>query len=340
MNPKLVREYINFDREGTPFQRLGIGERDRVLKLLDEVANDIQFQKDEPEYMGFLNTAEDFFLEQQDQEAYRIFVKKWPEFLSDLKDRGLYLADPPEEDETVFYDNSILGQNISVITPEDLKESLDFERGKDPKKSIRIGRLANAQWDYNEFSKDEIKEEYIYKGWPIRIIHKYFGNNPYGEYAGISERGVTHFSNSRLKWYKRMGYAKKWIEGIIDEIEWIRSLKNKTNESLEFERGKDPKDAMDIGRKALLRKQAEAIQWDWYPDPEDHEEIIDIIHYPQPEDQNLYIKLSKLTDEEGNSVYRTVNNYGDPYTFDPQFFNTPEEALSHERKLLTLLFEG
>jgi hypothetical protein len=92
-------------------------------------------------------------------------------------------------------------------------------------------------------------------------------------------------------------------------------------EELGFERKGDVKKQMGIGREATLKKIADDIVWDWYPDNSDQETILDIQNY-----KGYAIKVSKLDDREG-IAYTAVTDSGDPYTDEPPFFNDPGKAL-------------
>lgn len=479
MRAQLVSENINFERGGKDhiYTKIGIGERERVLKFLDEISNDIQFQKDEPEYTGYLNVREDLIetgiMDSEALEAYRMFVKNWKKYLSDMEERRLFIVDPPTLDKTAFYDDTI------KYGPHAIRESLEFERGKDPKKTMGIGipkyrleaeakfpdkkiayyhldRGNSWEYEYNgkfkEFSdparfvanKDFIvivddgeAIGYIYGPTLSQGIRTCWENGFYdadavehspewesmdesvnfergrdplaamglGQIARIPllilkadlesgygidgfpgtiynvkvigpRRFQINFNTERIKnlstnkTISKPNYANLLVSNIgMDKlitnvnhahgtgISWIFTLDPKyanvmpretfdyhdlgdeypLKESLRFERGKEPYDSLDIGKKALLKKKANEIDWDWYPEGE--EEIIDIIHYPLPEDPDLYIKLTRLASSDGNLLYRTVNNIGEPYNFDPELFNTPEKALAAEKKFLDQYFE-
>lgn len=483
MRAQLVSENINFERGGEDhiYTKIGIGERERVLKFLDDIAGDIQFQREEPEYMGYLDVIKDWMepgLMGPDQmEAFERFIKDWKKYLPDLEERGLYLVDPPTLEKTTFYDEPEPEYGVHAIRP--VNEKLEFEKGQNPRKSMGVGKLATAEWDYRNVMHDsDIEEEYLYKGWPIRIFKRYFHNkSPYPEYAGVSEKGITNFGGRyRLKWYKRKGYAKKWIEGAIDELEFLRSIANESmdfergrdpkaslgigtvsqipkkllladldgeyvledfpgaihnieiigprrfmirlhhpsygkirntetnniisrkkyaehlvdkigitplitnvnhehgsgnnwiftlpeeyknvlprgeiydfdslendplKESLEFERGKDPYKALDIGEKALLKKKANEIGWDWYPETQEEqlrEEVLDILDY-----KGFKIKIARIEDydsdlyEKGEDIY-AVSDTGEGYADAPTFYDNEEEALKYEKSWLDEYF--
>ena len=335
-----------------------------------------------------------------------------------------------------------------------MRESISFERGKDPKEAMDVGILSNAEWDYEVDGFET--EDYIYKGFPVRVVGKYWHErSAYPEYAAFSTGGVTGFDYNNLKWYKRKGYAKRHIQNIIDEIIWIRNMakSKETNESVNFERGQQPKDAMglgydpkvveflewvktdsqldkssdnyygyvnlaeddftdrkfkgpfvkfvndyerylslmkgmglymtsdpwydetiiyddsvleknrnhilerygfergvdpkkamDIGQQAALKQEAARIVWDWSPDDSADEEIIWLtkvlghnvkVAMMKP---NPYIDPS-APEEVQDEVYYAVSDSGEPYMDTPTFYVTPREALDAEGEYLAELSE-
>jgi len=92
-------------------------------------------------------------------------------------------------------------------------------------------------------------------------------------------------------------------------------------EHINFERSGDIKSQMDIGRKATLQRMNNGIEWDWYPDQEDDEEILDIFEY-----KGFNVKVSKLSDDSG-SAYIAIADTGEPYLDDPVFSKDPDTAI-------------
>jgi hypothetical protein len=263
MRAQLVSENINFERGGKDhiYTKIGIGERERVLKFLDEIANDIQFQKDEPEYMGYLNVKEDLIytglMDSEALEAYRMFVKNWKKYLQDMEERRLFLVDPPTLDETTFYDEPEPEYGVHAIR--DIRESLEFERGKDPKKTMGIGipkyRLeAEAKFPDKKIAYYHLDRgnswEYEYNGKfkefsdPARFV----ANKDFivivddGEAIGYIY-GLT-LSQRIRPWYGTGFYDADAVE---HSPEW-----ESMDESVNFERGRDPLAAMGLGQIARI----------------------------------------------------------------------------------------
>ena len=459
MRAQLVSENINFERGGEDhiYTKIGIGERERVLKFLDEVAGDIQFQRDEPEYMGHLNIEEDLFLDiyPQYKEAYQMFVKNWRKYLPDLGERGLYVIDPPTIDKTIFYDEPAKGGFRAI------QENMEFERGKDPLSTMGLGQVskipllilkADLQSGYGidgfpgtihtiqvigprrfqiNFSHDRIKnlstnksiskpsyaeflvseigiEKFITnmvhahgtgQSWIFTLHPKYANAIPREtyDYDDLGDDDPLKESNfERGKEPKRaMGIGRKFRKGDtikfdhysltnhplgggyhsivsskVYEIEekgtgdYLLVLINgnfatipadredielvePANESRNFERGKDPYDALDVGRKALLKKKANEIEWDWYPDPTEleTEEVIDIKQY-----KGFNTKIAKIKDPNSYRIlpdggaekvwtYYAVSDTGEPYFEEPTFYKDPENAWHYERQFLDEYYE-
>ena len=110
-------------------------------------------------------------------------------------------------------------------------------------------------------------------------------------------------------------------------------------ENINFERGNDPKEAMGIGKAG----KASQIDWDWHPSWDNKltgkEKFIDIFSFPNEFIPNLYIKVAKIWDLEGRTFYYAMNNIGEPYNGDPEYFDTPEEALADHKIYLKNYFE-
>jgi hypothetical protein len=149
-----------------------------------------------------------------------------------------------------------------------IRESLNFERGLEPKTSMDVGKshldqkiMDETDWaidlEKHSFLYDIIKLIRNYRGYPILILkNKQQESYPY---RAISERGV--FGDYQSTPEKALANLKKSIDNEIAKENashdaWKASLKK--NESLDFERGLDPKKAMGIGRFSGPKKEVEA----------------------------------------------------------------------------------
>lgn len=250
MRAKLVNENIDFKRGQDPKDTMDIGAR----KMIDEVTWSLNLMPDLYEIVGH----------DWDYLGHPILVAKLKDPIMNRNKSHVAVTDIPginvQHSPNEFQAYSDIKDKIKAYVRKN--ESVNFERGRDPKSAMDVGILSNAQWDYEVDGFET--EDYIYKGFPVRVVGKYWHDrSPYPEYAAFSAGGITNFNLNRLKWYKRKGNAKRHIQSIIDEIVWIRGLKDKTNESIEFERGRDPKDAMQIGELRLVKETPDTIKWSY-----------------------------------------------------------------------------
>jgi len=270
MKAKLVRESLEFERGGKDhiYTKIGIGERERVLKFLDEIAGDIQFQKDEPEYMGYLNIGEDLFFDVNPQykEAFQMFIKNWKRYLPDVIKRGLYLVSPPNLEETIFYDEPEPDHGVHAI-----RESLEFERNQDPKKSMGIGIEKIAQelkwrlgWEWNQERIEENDAKFIKIGDYYVIV--WFGGASWGAITNTID-GKYFSTYSSLSKEKAIQNLKRRI----------RTNSFRLDESLEFERGGDPIQKLGIGQEESKRLILKNTEWDQPPIQD--ADIIDVFMY-------------------------------------------------------------
>lgn len=450
MRAKLVNENRDFQRGIDPRKKMDIGMSAVWKKIVDETSWGTAL---EPTVHEVEHVEEDYM-------GHPIMVISLKDPIMNKEYPYSGVSDFPGSFSTLHHSvNAALEGVKEKIRKREIRnyESVNFERGKDPSEALGVGKLANAQWDYEGFFHDtDIEEEYIYRGWPIRIYKRYLkdmkwgnSNSPFPEYAATSVKGVTNFGDRYiLKWYKRKGYAKRHIQEAIDELEAYRDIarqirERRTNESVNFERGVDPKeamrlgydpevvyflewvkndfqldkgnpeyfgyinlsedgftdkklkrsfvkfvndyerhlplmkrmglylledpwydetiiyddhileknahhilesqnfergqdpyDAMKIGQKALLKKRASEIDWDWYPDPSDEEEVLDIKKY-----KGFNVKIARIRDRDfdpdyNDEIYYAVSDTGEPYMDEPTFYKDPEDAWTMEQHFL------
>jgi len=137
-----------------------------------------------------------------------------------------------------------------------VRESLDFERGLDPKDSMGLGREAlklskyeklNADFerDFNGFYYRETPDIVRYWGKEVKTV----------DYVKV--KWSSPETKKKIKeWFKKyhpdfrvLSLKKNWSPMGSEyylNFEWIP---NSIKESLDFERGKDPKKSMGIGRE-------------------------------------------------------------------------------------------
>lgn len=154
-----------------------------------------------------------------------------------------------------------LKTRFRIIQRHEMNEFASFERGRDPKKALDIGRdkwIKSLSWplfiqrDLDQILSDERTEVIRYKDQVILLYpEKDFGNlgihNPWKSeqiwHAGspiINPMDTSSFAHTRA------GSKEKALKNAKGQI---RYQLQKIEESIEFERGKDPKEVMGIGNK-------------------------------------------------------------------------------------------
>jgi hypothetical protein len=127
-----------------------------------------------------------------------------------------------------------------------VRENINFERGLDPKTSMDVGKsmLDRKILEETDWAIDLRKHGFIYefldlirdyKGYPILVMK----NKQHEEwpYRAISIVGI--FGDYQPTQERALKQIKTTIDGIINPIK----------ESVNFERGIDPKDALELGKK-------------------------------------------------------------------------------------------
>ena len=78
-------------------------EINRVRHFLIKLKNDYQLDKKDDRYLGYINVYEDGFVNQEDKDAFAIFVKTWPKYRKLMKEVRLDIQTAsPDIDETCF----------------------------------------------------------------------------------------------------------------------------------------------------------------------------------------------------------------------------------------------
>jgi hypothetical protein len=167
----------------------------------------------------------------------------------------------------LIYRNKIFIPNeYGHYIPHDLNESVSFERGKDPKSSMGIGRFAKEyqaiidEWDDGSPPgyQYEVVEKFEYKGVPVVLFKEMEdsgGKNPRFHYVAVTYLPDGEIEDAGFHGTPR--YAIKRMERLID---WkLGDL----NESVSFERGKDPRATMRIGEisKNNFESEEEFVKW-------------------------------------------------------------------------------
>ena len=139
-----------------------------------------------------------------------------------------------------------------------VRESINFERGLEPKVSMDVGKshldrkiLEETDWaidiEQHAFLYEIVELIRDYKGYPILILKN--RQQESWPYRAISVRGAFgDYQSSPEK-------ALKQIKDIID------GMLNPMKESINFERGMEPKKSMGIGLTALEKRIIEETDW-------------------------------------------------------------------------------
>jgi len=352
-----TNESVNFERGQDPKDSMSIGVNANVMKFLQWVRNDFQLDKDHVDYFGYINLGytggKDYiFKDPEMQDGYERFVKDYKRYLPTMKEMGLYLTNKPDIEETIIHDDSILDGHDHMVL-----ESVNFQRGKDPREAMSVGLDAEMESKYGKYWKifkrcNDLSHISPNFSWVSEIQHEknyppYFNIESEFYYTDQDDFKIpVQFVITLTQHYilcedvvsKQEDTArsvKKFVEfteAFEDTEDWVGVF-----ESVNFERGQDPKRAMRIGHQADLKNQAAKIDWDWYPDPEEleTEEILDLHDY-----KGFKIKIAKIEEprHEAEDIYYAVSDTGEPYADEPTFYDNPEDALTYEKKWLDEYF--
>lgn len=136
-------------------------------------------------------------------------------------------------------------------------ESINFERGMDPKRAMKIGEeklIDEIDWDVNirhtDFNKPTEVIKFIrdYKGYPVIVVKFYHEVEKKDMYIGVSISNL-----GRTQFAKTPKIAERDIKRTIDNI----LHRHRQDESLNFERGMDPKRALSLGKFSGSKKEVE-----------------------------------------------------------------------------------
>ena len=266
----IVRENINFERGQNPLDSMNIGRvRERrmkkIQKVLEDFADEVKADKNEIYDQSHLMENDDYI-------KLRIKIGKMYYGIAYSPDSGHYLAGweggaahDVENLETLaeclpqlkkFY-------GIKGSTGSRFNEALDFERGQEPKKAMRIGVSTWENLKPGDILQATKQIETTSYG---KIISKWsqsgevIWNTYYIQIEEIEQRGNELIIYYYLSDSIEKLFSKQYVNyGLHTIIGTIRQLKNNFNliqpkdlkESLDFERGKNPIKTMGIGQDYL-----------------------------------------------------------------------------------------
>jgi hypothetical protein len=204
---KLVRESLNFERKGDIKKNLNIGKysydlpMEMLFKIMHEEAkkckyftevSDINYENKEPVFS--IKTS--YKIEKKNRN-YGYIYKEFSLYLT--KFEGIICIDEWTTDEEKLKNLGDFKIHTNCQTSEEeIKESLNFERGIEPLKKMEIGKesidkkiIAETEW-FTELPEDVWDMELIrdYKGFPIiiysHLVKSHLNNKSYPRYSAMS----------------------------------------------------------------------------------------------------------------------------------------------------------
>ncbi|HPI81922.1 MAG TPA: ankyrin repeat domain-containing protein [Candidatus Paceibacterota bacterium] len=177
-----------------------------------------------------------------------------------------YLIRGPGEYDYVRYKGKLYPIHNPKNRLSSIKESLDFQRGKDPKEALGIGIEVQYQKIIDRVSQENTQNNYfkpvhkgVFKGIPYIIFQDTVvgSEKPWGEssFVGVFLKEDTIEDTS---WSHSIEESIKLVKNKISEGILFPQL-SAYNESVHFERGKDPKSSMGIGVYQKIRDGIEFI---------------------------------------------------------------------------------
>ena len=263
----------------------------------------------------------DNFIERLKRGENKVHIEEWTGTGMNPT-KNFYLPMQKEE----FYDFI-----LEKLQAKFIHEAVNFERGLDPRKSMDLGRdalIKKIPWHLDQIDQigpDLRIAEFIsdYRGYPILVydLGDSYQATSTMDYSGLClSAGVAVRSMKR-----RIDTLLRKTDARFKEkfLDW--DLKENVN----FERGLDPKESMEIGREARIKKLHQKTNWGFNITPAFQQRIWDIIEY-----EGFLIKITQLSGSDGIAYYMALNDTGEPYNNTPPMYDTPEEALDWEKKYI------
>lgn len=265
----ILVEAVNFERGKDPKEAMGIGNTRKVKALL-----------------RFSKTKAGRYIDKEVKEKLAHDLLTRPTLRRTTTTTVLFddntverLDDVMRSGKNLIFNGKIWEPNRYGYTPHELKESVRFERGKDPKEVMGIGRLNQRDFD----SIDDIADWMINFSWRVDK-----GDQPSRNRKIISEddfylkRKWKHAGSDTLilngdirlhlvRWM-RWNIKLKGKQPQLSECKWVleaieQKLRDdgriKIEENVQFERGRDPKEALGIGDTAnFINSIKDLLRWD------------------------------------------------------------------------------
>ena len=264
LGKKNVRESLDFERGKDPKEVLGLGVKEKIRQGILGLLNSSRNSTTQISTINLLKNREDLWLEISDygtKDFEDVFYSLLsPEYFKDdiyVKAKPRKFSKSWKNDWKVFIKDEYKDFFKACFDNEGyIKESLNFERGMNPKSSMDIGQekldrdfIEETNW---ELPQDIIQDMFTiigiirdYKGYPVLCLKtKSDGDGDGRVYIALS-------TNYRSDYYDIP-------EEAVDDVKYFIDHGNARTlfvESLNFERGKDPMDAMEIGRVEERRQK-------------------------------------------------------------------------------------
>jgi hypothetical protein len=178
MNAKFVNEYLNFERKGSPLERMDIGQKVIDQRIIDET--DWQLNIKDP----LFNNLEVIKLI-RDYKGYPILIvkAKWKNISKPYIATSIGIQTDPDKDPKWVEERAkhIIDWHLDVKKIEGrknrIKESLEFNREGDSLQKMGIGQSSNEEfinetdWQMPYLEQAEIVDLIRdYKGYPILVV--------------------------------------------------------------------------------------------------------------------------------------------------------------------------
>jgi hypothetical protein len=271
-------ESISFERGKDPKTVMGIGDRGVLLNAFAEIDR----RKDD------IWGLESFTLRKDSvsiNSRYRTEGITWVnDLLKDLGIRHFFerKVEKGQHADGVVFDLTFKPQYMGMINPqdewgieyniyrgwetwrraEDFNESARFERGKDPKESMKVGLESRTlpvtsitDPNYFEYNDKEVSLIFYQLAGGAKYIpgNKILFNYVIDELDGLELE--SSYSLDELQISKDYDFIR--FDGERYPIEKNKGYLKYIGESVKFERGKDPRDAMTIGKAAMVKDMIE-----------------------------------------------------------------------------------
>lgn len=288
-----IKESVSFERREEPKDSLGIGNPDvRMINKIDRIAMSLGFQK-VSDISQYINSKD------YEDPCIAVWTRKNPKFIPRKpkmrgiefftqisKTRGMFSRNQQvalfkeirEDYDNRYYVGAKTGRRIMFFDVDDflekqrwenIFEGLEFERGKDPKKAIGIGGIditAEIKKMYTPKDNDTVSRETYerikkflssFLDRPLEGTFKKGFFEEIGEYKFVPFKFITFFGGSRVIFEDKVKMSYEVIPG----ERYFINLEEKMNETIDFERGMDPKRAMKIGLPKEFPDVLTAADW-------------------------------------------------------------------------------